>query len=148
MIALANDHAGYELKCAIREYLEGRGLAYTDFGAFTADRCDYPEYGLKAAGAVAAGECERGILLCGTGVGIGITANKVRGVRCVTCSEPYSAMVSRKHNNTNILSLGARVVGTELAIMIVEQWLDTQFEGGGRHQDRVEQITQYEQSDR
>ena len=145
MIALASDHAGYELKCAIREYLEGRGLPYTDLGAFTGERCDYPEYGLKAAEAVAAGECERGILICGTGVGIGIAANKVRGVRCVNCSEPYSAVLSRKHNNTNMLSLGARVVGAGLAILIVELWLDTQFEGG-RHQDRVELITRYEQN--
>ena len=147
MIALASDHAGYELKCAVREYLEGRGLAYTDYGTLSGERCDYPEFGLKAAEAVASGECERAILLCGTGVGIGIAANKVRGVRCVTCSEPYSAVLSRKHNNTNVLSLGARVVGAGLAIMIVEQWLDTPFEGG-RHQDRIEQIAQYEQSSR
>ena len=145
MIALASDHAGYELKSAIREYLDERGLAYTDYGTFTGDRCDYPDFGLKAAQAVATGECERGILLCGTGVGIGIAANKVRGVRCVSCSEPYSAVLSRKHNNTNMLSLGARVVGTGLAILITEQWLDTSFEGG-RHQDRIELIAQYEQS--
>jgi len=145
MIALANDHAGYELKNAVRNYLDERGLPYIDYGSHTADRCDYPEFGLKAAQAVSAGECELGILLCGTGVGIGVAANKVRGVRCVTCTEPFSAVLSRQHNNSNMLSLGARVVGVGLAIMIVEQWLAAEFEGG-RHQQRIDLIAQYEQS--
>ena len=146
MIALANDHAGFELKCAIRRYLDERSLPYTDFGTHTTDSCDYPQYGLKAAASVASGECERGILVCGTGVGISVAANKVTGVRCVSCSEPYSAKLSRQHNNTNMLSLGARVVGPGLAIMIVEQWLDTPFEGG-RHQNRLDQISRFERGE-
>jgi len=143
MIALASDHAGYELKMAIARYLDERGLPYTDLGTHTHESCNYPEFGLKAAQAVAGGDCELGILVCGTGVGISLAANKVRGVRCVNCSEPYSAVLSRRHNNTNMLGLGARVVGPGLAITIVQQWLDAQFEGG-RHQDRVEMITWYE----
>jgi len=143
MIALASDHAGFELKSAIRRYLDERGVAYNDFGTHSQDSCDYPAYGLKAAQAVANGQCERGILVCGTGVGIGIAAGKVRGVRCVNCSEPYSAVLSRRHNDTNMLSLGARVVGQGLAITIVEQWLDATFEGG-RHLDRIELIAKYE----
>ena len=145
MIALASDHAGFELKGEIAQYLDKRGIAYTDFGTNTQKSCDYPQYGLKAAQAVAGGQCERGILVCGTGVGISIVANKVRGVRCANCSEPYSAALSRRHNNTNMLSLGARVVGPGLALTIVEQWLDAQFEGG-RHQERLEQISQFEQN--
>jgi len=144
MIALASDHAGLELKGAIARYLDDRGLHYTDFGTHTTDSCNYPEFGLKAAQAVAGGQCDRGILVCGTGVGISLAANKVRGVRCVNCSEPYSAVLSRKHNNTNMLSLGARVVGEGLALLIVEGWLDTQFEAG-RHQDRIEMISRFEQ---
>ena len=146
MIALASDHAGFELKEAIRRYLDERGAAYTDFGTDTQSSCDYPVYGLKAAQAVAEGQCERGILVCGTGVGISIAANKVRGVRCVSCSEPFSAVLSRRHNDTNMLSLGARVVGHGLALMIAEQWLDARFEGG-RHQDRVEMISRFERGD-
>ena len=143
MIALASDHAGFELKGVIAQYLEERGIAYTDLGTHTAESCAYPQYGLSAALAVAGGQCERGILICGTGVGISIAANKVRGVRCVSCSEPYSAVLSRRHNNTNMLSLGARVVGPCLALMIVEQWLDADFDGG-RHQDRIDMISQFE----
>ena len=145
MIALASDHAGFELKGIIARYLDERGLAYTDFGTNSQESCHYPQYGLKAAQAVASGQCERGILVCGTGFGISLAANKVRGVRCVNCSEPYSAVLSRQHNNTNMLSLGARVVGPGLALTIVEGWLDAQFEGG-RHQDRLDQIAQFEQS--
>ena len=145
MIALASDHAGFELKGEIARYLDKRGVAYTDFGTHTKESCDYPQYGLKAAQAVATGQCERGILVCGTGVGISIVANKVRGVRCVNCSEPYSAVLSRRHNNTNMLSLGARVAGPGLALAIVEQWLGAQFEGG-RHQKRVDMISELELS--
>ena len=148
MIALASDHAGLELKAAVQKYLQSKNIPCTDFGTYTGESCNYPEYALKAANAVAAGECEKGILICGTGVGISIAANKVRGIRCVNCSEPYSAMLSRQHNNTNMLSLGARVVGEGLALTIVEAWLSAEFESGGRHQTRVGQITQIEETGR
>lgn len=145
MIALASDHAALALKNAIGQYLTEENIPYTDFGTHTGESCHYTEYGLKAANAVAQGRCEKGILVCGTGVGIGIAANKVKGIRCVTCSEPYSAALSRAHNDTNMLSLGARVVGVDLALMIVKQWLATDFEGG-RHATRVGHITQIEES--
>ena len=143
MIALGSDHAGRGLKEEIKKLLDERGLEYTDFGTDTDDSCDYPVYGYAAASAVASGKCDRGLLFCGTGVGISLAANKVKGIRCVVCSEPYSAKMSRLHNNSNMLALGSRVVGTELARMIVETWLDTDFEGG-RHQRRVDMITALE----
>lgn len=145
MIALGSDHVGIELKRKIMEYLDERGMAYRDFGAYDTARCNYPEYALQAARAVASGECERGILCCGTGVGISIAANKVRGIRCVVCSEPYSALLSRQHNDTNMLAMGSRVVGSDLARMIVEQWLAGEYEGG-RHQKRVDEISEIEQT--
>lgn len=143
MIALASDHAGLPLKKLIMEYLEQRRLEYKDFGTYSEESCNYPEYALLAATAVVSGECDKGILCCGTGVGISIAANKVQGIRCATCSEPYSALLSRQHNNSNMLALGSRVVGSDLAIMTVESWLDGEFEGG-RHADRVWQIEQIE----
>lgn len=145
MIALASDHVGIELKEKIMEYLTAKGILYKDYGAYSRERTNYPEYALPAANAVVSGECEKGILCCGTGVGISIAANKVKGVRCVVCSEPYSALLSRQHNNTNMLALGARVVGSDLALMIVEEWLAGKYEGG-RHQVRVEQIEKIEQT--
>ncbi len=143
MIALGSDHAGRGLKEEIKKLLDERGLEYTDFGTDTDDSCDYPVYGYAAASAVASGKCDRGLLFCGTGVGISLAANKVKGIRCVVCSEPYSAKMSRLHNNSNMLALGSRVVGTELARMIVETWLDADFEGG-RHQRRVDLISAIE----
>lgn len=128
-------------------YLDELGLAYHDYGTYDTNRCNYPEYALAAANAVASGECERGLLFCGTGVGISIAANKVRGIRCVCCSEPYSALLSRQHNDTNMLAMGSRVVGADLARMIVKNWLDGVYEGG-RHAVRVEQIRQIEQTGR
>ena len=145
MIALACDHVGIELKGAIIELLEEKGLEYKDFGAYSSERCNYPEFALAAANAVASGECEKGILICGTGVGISIAANKVKGIRCVVCSEPYSALLSRQHNDTNMLAVGARVVGANLAKMIVENWLAGEYEGG-RHAVRVAQIAEIEQT--
>lgn len=145
MIALASDHVGLGLKRVIMELLDARGLEYRDYGTYTAERCDYPVYGSAAAKAVASGECSRGILVCGTGVGISLSANKIHGIRCVVCSEPYSAQLSRLHNNTNMLALGSRVVGEDLARMIVSIWLDTPFEGG-RHQRRVEQLGMLEKT--
>ena len=143
MIALGSDHAGRPLKLEIIRLLEEKGLEYTDFGTDSEARCDYPVYGRLAAEAVADGRCERGLIFCGTGVGISISANKVPGIRCVVCSECYSAVLSRNHNDANMLALGARVVGVDLAKMIVSMWLDAGFEGG-RHQGRVDMIHQIE----
>jgi ribose 5-phosphate isomerase B len=147
MIALGCDHVGIELKEPIRDYLAGKGFELKDFGTTTHERADYPRYALAVARAVVSGECERGLLFCGTGVGISIAANKVKGIRAVVCSEPYSAKLSRQHNNTNILCLGARVVGIELAKMIVDEWLAATFEGG-RHATRVQQIGEIEEHGR
>lgn len=141
MIALASDHVGLELKREIMAHLEALGLPYKDFGTYSAERCNYPEFAFLAASAVARGECEKGIVCCGTGVGISIAANKVRGVRAVVCSEPYSALLSRRHNDTNVLALGARVVGRALALMIVDAWLMGEYEGG-RHAKRVEMLAE------
>lgn len=143
MIAIACDHAALELKEEIKKLLDARGLTYRDFGTDTADSCHYPIYGARAARAVAGGECDRGIVICGTGIGMSLVANKVKGIRCALCSDPYSAKMTRAHNDANMLALGARVIGVELAKMIVEAWLDTPFEGG-RHQTRVDMITAVE----
>ena len=144
MIALGSDHAGLPLKLEIIKLLDELGLEYTDYGTDSLARCDYPVYGRKAAESVANGECERGIIFCGTGIGISIAANKVPGIRCAVCSECYSAVLSREHNDANMLALGARVVGAGLARMIVTQWLEAKFEGG-RHADRVALIHKIEE---
>jgi ribose 5-phosphate isomerase B len=144
MIAIASDHAALEMKEAIKEYLHERGDAVEDLGTYAKERVDYCDYGFQVGEAVASGKYERGIIFCGTGVGISISANKVKGIRAVVCSEPYSAKLSRAHNDTNVLALGARVVGIELAKMIVDTWLSTPFEGG-RHGDRIRKIAEYEQ---
>jgi ribose 5-phosphate isomerase B len=143
MIALASDHAGYALRVEIRNMLDEKGLAYKDFGIAKPESTDYPVWGYIAARAVASGECEKGLLFCGTGIGISLAANKVHGIRCAVCSDCYSAMMSRKHNNANMLALGSRVVGTDLARLIVSTWLETEFEGG-RHARRVDEIMQIE----
>ncbi len=136
MIAIACDHAGIDLKPTVISVLDELGIPYRDFGTNTRESVDYPVYGARAAKAVASGECDLGIVLCGTGAGIGMAANKVQGVRCVICTDTYTAKMSRLHNNANMLSLGARVVGTELAKDIVRVWLMTSFEGE-RHARRV-----------
>ncbi len=146
MIALASDHAALEMKAAVKELLDEIGLSYRDFGTDTEKSCDYPVFGARAAHAVASGECDRGIVICGTGIGMMLTANKVDGIRCVVCSEPYSAEMSRRHNDTNMLAFGARVVGVELAKMIVRTWLTTPFEGG-RHQRRVDMLSALERGE-
>ena len=138
-IAIGNDHVAVEMKREITEYLQSLGHEVVNYGTDSSDRCDYPVYGEKVARAVAGGEVERGILICGTGVGISLAANRVRGIRAVVCSEPYSAALSRQHNNTNILAFGARVIGIELAKLIVKSWLDAEFEGG-RHENRVRML--------
>ena len=138
-IAIGCDHVGFELKTHITEHLQGKGISIKDFGTHGTQRTDYPVFGKAVAEAVTSGECEKGILICGTGVGISIAANKVKGVRAVVCSEPYSALLSRRHNDTNILALGSRVVGRDLALMIVDAWLGGEFEGG-RHQGRIDML--------
>ena len=144
MIALASDHVGRILKEEIKTLLDEMGLPYHDYGADSDERVDYPIYGARAARAVASGECERGIICCGTGVGISLAANKIHGILCVVCSDCYSAALSRQHNDTNMLSMGSRVVGSDLGKMIARLWLTTSFEGG-RHQRRVEQIAALEE---
>jgi len=143
MIAIASDHAGFEMKQEIMALLAEEGFACKDFGTYSKERCSYPYYGELAARAVAAGECERGILICGTGIGIGISANKVSGIRCAICSDCYSAKMSREHNDANMLSFGARVIGVGLAKEIVRTWLHAKFHGG-RHQERIDSIAQIE----
>lgn len=143
MIAIANDHIGYELKHEIIKLLEAKKLEYIDFGTFDTNRCDYPVYASKAAKAIVEGDCDRGILFCGTGVGISIAANKMKGIRCVACSEPYSAIMSKRHNDTNMIAIGSRVVGLEIAKMIIEGWLEAEYEGG-RFQRRIEQLKEIE----
>ncbi len=143
MIAIACDHAALEMKKEVEALLSARGLEYKDFGTYTTDSCHYPVFGMRAARAVASGECERGIVICSTGIGISLAANKVKGIRCALCSDPYSAKMTRAHNDANMLALGARVIGIEVAKSIVEVWLDTPFEGG-RHQTRVDMITAIE----
>ena len=142
-IGIGNDHSALELKAEIIELLKERGHEGVDYGTNSPESCDYPVYGEKVGRAVASGEVERGILICGTGLGISLAANKVKGVRAAVCSEPFTAKMSRAHNNCNILAFGARVVGAELAKMIVETWLDTEFEGG-RHQRRVDMLMDIE----
>ena len=143
MIAIGSDHGGFELKREIMAHLDSLGLEYKDYGTYSPESCDYPVYGEAVARAVASGAAERGILICGTGIGIGIAAGKVKGIRVCTCSDVYSAELSKRHNNSNILTMGARVVGTELAKMIARHWLTAEFEGG-RHQRRVDMITRIE----
>lgn len=143
MIAIACDHSALELKAEVEALLTSRGLEYRDFGTYTPESCHYPVYGARAARAVASGECDRGIVICGTGIGMSLAANKVPGIRCALCGDPYSAKMTRAHNDANMLALGARVIGVELAKMIVEAFLDTPFEGG-RHRTRIDMITALE----
>ena len=143
IVALGSDHGGYDLKQTVIGYLKEKEIEYRDFGCESRESCDYPEYGRAAAEAVAKGECDFGIVICTTGIGISIVANKVKGIRACVCSEPYTAKLSRVHNNSNVLAFGARVVGSELAKMITEAWLDAEFEGG-RHERRVKMIMDIE----
>ena len=138
-IAIGNDHVAVQMKQEIIAYLQSLGHEVINMGTDSTERCDYPVYGEKVARAVAAGVADRGITICGTGVGISLAANRVKGIRAVVCSEPYSAALSRQHNNTNVLSFGARVIGVELAKLIVKSWLDAEFEGG-RHAERVRML--------
>ena len=142
-IGIGNDHSSVEMKQAICAYLTQKGYEMVNYGTDSTESYPYPEAALNVANAVVNKEVDCGILICGTGIGIGIAANKVKGIRCATCSEPYSAKLSKMHNNSNILSFGARVVGVELAKMIVDSWLEAEFEGG-RHQTRIDMIADIE----
>lgn len=143
MIALACDHGAFDLKQAIMAHLTARGLTYRDFGCFDKSSCDYPDFAAPAARAVASGECEKGIVVCTTGIGVSITANKVKGIRCALLSDIMSARLTRQHNNTNMMAIGAAVVGEKLALEIIDTWLNTEFEGG-RHQRRIDKMMAYE----
>ena len=139
MYAIGSDHGGYALKQEIMKHLSERGIAYRDYGTYSEESCDYPDYGEAVGRAVASGECERGIVVCGTGIGISIAANKVRGVRCALCGDCFSAQMAREHNDANVLALGARVLGAGLALKIVDTFLDSAF-AGGRHERRVAKL--------
>lgn len=145
MIAVAGDHGAFALKQAIIKHLEERGLACKDFGTYTTDSCDYPDFGAPAARAVASGECDRGIVVCTTGIGISIAANKIHGIRCALLSDKMSARLCREHNDANMMAMGAAVLGEKLALEIVDVFLDTDFEGG-RHRRRVNKIMALEQT--
>ncbi|WP_019134092.1 ribose 5-phosphate isomerase B [Kallipyga massiliensis] len=142
-IAIASDHAGFILKPAIVDYIRELGHEVKDFGPSDDGRVNYPDYALKVSESVAGGECDLGVLICGTGIGMAITANKVKGIRCGSVSESYSARMSREHNNANVISFGARVVGEDIAKDIVKAFLEGEFKGG-RHGDRVKIIRDYE----
>lgn len=138
-IALGSDHGGYALKCDIIQLLEKLGYEYKDFGCYAPESCDYPDFGAAAARAVASGECDRGIVICTTGIGISITANKIKGIRCAHCADSLGAEMTRRHNDANMMAIGAGFTGKNLAERMVEVFLTTEFEGG-RHQRRVDKI--------
>lgn len=138
-IALGSDHAGYEAKETIKEYLSERGIEFEDFGTASTDSCDYPDYARAAAEAVSSGKCLRGIICCGSGIGVSIVANKVRGIRAALCHDSESATLSRQHNDANVLCLAARTTDKQKLVDILNAWLKTEFEGG-RHQRRVDKI--------
>jgi ribose 5-phosphate isomerase B len=143
-LALGADHGGYELKEALKPLLDELGMEYKDFGCYSAESVDYPDFGVQVAEAVAKGECDRGILVCGTGIGMSIVANKVPGIRCALVHDCFSAKATREHNDSNILAMGARVIGPGLALEIARIWLTTEF-AGGRHARRLDKIRDLEQ---
>lgn len=140
MIAIGSDHGGFELKKKLMEHLSERGLEYKDFGTYSSASCDYPVYAKAVANAVASGECDRGIIICGTGIGVSITANKVHGIRAALCGDCFSAEATRRHNDANVLCMGARVVGEGLALKIADTFLDTPFSNDERHIRRISMI--------
>jgi len=142
-VGIGSDHGGYELKEYIKGFLEEEGIEYIDYGTNSSESVDYPEFGEKVALAVKNGECDRGIVVCGTGIGISISCNKVAGIRCALCGDTYSAKMSVEHNNAQVLALGGRVVGKDLALEIVSTWLSARFQGG-RHERRVNKISDIE----
>lgn len=140
MIAIGSDHAGYSLKQIIIQYLEQSNLSYKDYGCYNEQSCDYPVYAKKVANAIVTGECDKGILICGTGIGISIAANKIKGIRAALCHDCFSAQACREHNNANIIAMGSRVIGSGLAVKVVEEFLNTEFSNDKRHIDRINQI--------
>jgi len=140
MIAIGCDHGGYDLKQEIFRFLEKNELDYKDFGTYTKESCDYPDYAKAVVTSILAGECDRGILVCGTGIGISIAANRYAGIRCANCTDTFMAEATREHNDANILALGARVVGIGTALKIVDAFLNTSFSGDERHLKRIEKI--------
>lgn len=143
MIAIGCDHGGFELKNRIEKHLEERGIEYKDFGTFDEKSCDYPDIAEKVCGAIVSGSSDKGILVCGTGIGMSIAANKIKGIRAAHVTDVYSAKMTKVHNNANVICLGGRVTGEELAFMIVDSWLDAEF-AGGRHQNRIDKISALE----
>lgn len=139
MLAIGSDHGGYELKEYLKKHLEERNIEYKDYGTYTEESCDYPDIAETVCAAINGGECDRGILICGTGIGISISANKIDGIRAALCGDVFSAKMSKQHNNANVICLGGRVTGRELAYMIVDTWYDEKFLGE-RHQNRVNKI--------
>ena len=140
MIGLGCDHGGLELKKVVMDYLDSKNIEYKDFGTYTSESCDYPVYGKAVANAVADGECDKGIIICGTGIGNSIAANKVRGIRAALCHDVFSAKATREHNDANILAMGARVIGPGLALEIVKAFLETDFSNDERHIRRIKMI--------
>lgn len=145
MVAIGSDHGGYDLKMSVIKHLEEKGIEYKDFGCYDKNSCDYPIFGEAAARAVASGECERGIVICTTGIGISIVANKVKGIRCALCSEPVSAKMTRLHNDANMLAMGAALIGPMMANDIVDVFFETEFSGEEKHCRRVGEISDIEE---
>ena len=139
-IAIGCDHGALDLKNAVIAHLEAKGFEIKDFGTYTKDSCDYPDFAAPAAQSVASGECDKGIVLCTTGIGVSITANKVKGVRCALLSDVLSARMTREHNDTNMMALGAALLDGKLALEIVDTWLSTEFSGDARHQRRIDKV--------
>ncbi len=145
-LAIGSDHAGYDLKAEVIELFDELGVEYKDMGTYVNESVDYPDFAHRVAHAVSTGEYEKGILICGTGIGMSIAANKIKGIRAALCHDVFSARVTRQHNNSNVLTIGARVIGSDLAIEIIKTWLGADFEGG-RHARRVNKITAIEEGE-
>ncbi|HEY8422329.1 MAG TPA: ribose 5-phosphate isomerase B [Thermoclostridium sp.] len=145
MIAIGSDHGGYELKEAVKSYFDSENIPYKDLGTYSNESVDYSDIGLLVAKAVTSGECDSGIVICGTGIGISIAVNKVPGIRAALCTDPYMARMAREHNNANVLALGGRVIGTGLALDIVKTFIETPFSNEGRHQNRIDKIKAIEE---
>lgn len=146
MLAIGSDHGGFELKQKIIQHLDERGIVYKDYGTYEAKSVDYPDIAKTVCAAIKTGECDKGILICGTGIGISIAANKISGIRAALCNDSFSAKMAKQHNNANVLCMGGRVIGSELANMIVDTWYDETFQGG-RHQVRLNKISALEQKE-
>ncbi len=143
MLAIGCDHGGINLKEIVKKFLEGKGIEFKDFGTYSSDSCDYPDYAKKVCDAVVSGECENGILICGTGIGMSMAANKIDGIRAAHVTDTYSARMTKEHNNANVICLGERITGCDLALEIVNAYLNAEFQGG-RHQNRIDKFMSFE----